>query len=103
MNPSIAIKVIAGGVCAIFALASPLAEVCAADLDSADEVRAATYDNMDTNRTFDITATVALPHIRTYSFPCARRMISASSRARPGGPWGGFSPSLARFSPRFLA
>ncbi|MCR5840295.1 MAG: hypothetical protein K6G94_11750 [Kiritimatiellae bacterium] len=48
---------------AIAALAAPLAEVCAADLASADEVRAATYDNMSTNRTFDFTATVALPPI----------------------------------------
>ena len=63
MNPAIAIKVIAGGVCAISALASPLGKTRAADLASADEVRAATYDNMATNRTFDFTATVALPHI----------------------------------------
>ena len=50
---------------AIAALAASLAEVCAADLASADEVRAATYDNAPTNRTFDFTATVAYPPIAT--------------------------------------
>ena len=47
------------------AIAASLAEVCAADLASADEVRAATYDNAPTNRTFDFTATVAYPPIDT--------------------------------------
>ena len=48
---------------AAVALASPLWTANAADLASADEVRAATYDNMATNRTFDFTATVAYPPI----------------------------------------
>ena len=48
---------------AVAALASPLWDIRAADLVSADEVHAATYDNIATNRTFDIKATVALPHI----------------------------------------
>ena len=63
MNRSIAIKVIAGGVIAAAALASPLFAGGAAGLASANEVRAATYDNMATNRMFDFTATVALPHV----------------------------------------
>ena len=65
MNRSIAIKVIAGGVIAAAALASPLFAGGAADLTSASEVRAATYDNMATNRMFDFTATVALAHVNS--------------------------------------
>ena len=79
---------------AIAALAAPLAEVCAADLASADEVRAATYDNMPTNRTFDFTATVALPPINDKlptiddkGFVCIYlrdRILKDASTLRPG-------------------
>ncbi len=79
---------------AIVALAAPLAEVCAADLASAAEVYAATYDNAPTNRTFDITATVALAHVNG-ALPvvdgsgCASvylrgKALETSNRLRPG-------------------
>ena len=50
---------------AAVALASPLWAKKPPDLTSACEVRAATYDNAPTNRTFDFTATVAHPLIGT--------------------------------------
>ena len=62
MSSSIFMNIV-GAACSIAVFALPLPEACAADLASVDEVRAAIYDNMPTNRTFDLTATVALSHI----------------------------------------
>ena len=50
---------------AAVALASPLWAGAMPDLTSASEIRAATYDNTPTNRTFDFTATVAYPPVGT--------------------------------------
>ncbi len=50
---------------AAIALASPSRAGATPDLVSANEVRAATYDNVATNRTFDFAATVAHPPVDT--------------------------------------
>lgn len=50
---------------ATVALLLPLWAGAAPDLASASDIRAATYDNAPTNRTFDFTATVAYPPVGT--------------------------------------